>query len=109
MIGGLPTVLSLALASIVRGQGKAKIASIGMSVGGVLNIILDPIFIFTLHMNVAGAALATCLSNTVSMLYLLQHVVRNKKDSAVKLTLLPQKVSAGSVKDILSIGTPAAL
>ena len=109
VIGGLPTVLNLVLANIVRAQGKAKIASIGMSVGGVLNIILDPIFIFTLHMNVAGAALATCLSNTVSMLYLLQHVVRNKKDSAVKLTLLPQKVSAGSVKDILSIGTPAAL
>ncbi len=109
VIGGLPTVLNLVLANIVRAQGKAKIASIGMSVGGILNIILDPIFIFTLHMNVAGAALATFLSNTVSMLYLLQHVVRNKKDSAVKLTILPRKVTADSVKDILSIGTPAAL
>ena len=109
VIGGLPTVLNLVLANIVRAQGKAKIASIGMSVGGILNIILDPIFIFTLHMNVAGAALATCLSNTISMLYLLQHVVRNRKDSAVKLTILPQKVSAGSIRDILSIGTPAAL
>ncbi len=109
VIGGLPTVLNLVLANIVRAQGKAKIASIGMSVGGILNIILDPIFIFTLHMNVAGAALATFLSNTVSMLYLLQHVVRNRKDSAVKLTILPQKVSADSIRDILSIGTPAAL
>ena len=109
VIGGLPTVLNLVLANIVRAQGKAKTASMGMSVGGVLNIILDPIFIFALHMNVAGAALATCLSNTVSMLCLLQHVVRNRKDSAVKLTFLPRKVSAGSVKDILSIGTPAAL
>ena len=108
VIGGLPTVLNLVLANIVRAQGKAKIASIGMSVGGILNIILDPIFIFTLHMNVAGAALATFLSNTVSMLYLLQHVVRNRKDSAVKLTILPQKVSADSIRDILSIGTPAA-
>ena len=112
VIGGLPTVLNLVLANIVRAQGKAKVASIGMSVGGILNIILDPIFIFGFHMNVAGAALATCLSNTISMLYLLQHVVRNRTDSAVKLTLLPQKVSANSVKDILSIGsigTPAAL
>lgn len=100
VIGGLPTVLNLVLANIVRAQGKAKIASIGMSVGGILNIILDPIFIFSFHMNVAGAALATCLSNTVSMLYLMQHVVRNRKDSAVKLTLLPQKIAAGSVKDI---------
>ena len=109
VIGGLPTVLNLVLANIVRAQGKAKVASIGMSVGGILNIILDPVFIFTLHMNVAGAALATCLSNTISMLYLLQHVVRNRKDSAVKLTILPRKVSAESIRDILSIGTPAAL
>ena len=109
VIGGLPTVLNLVLANIVRAQGKAKVASIGMSVGGILNIILDPVFIFTLHMNVAGAALATCLSNTISMLYLLQHVVRNRKDSAVKLTILPRKVSADSIRDILSIGTPAAL
>ena len=108
-IGGLPTVLNLVLANIVRAQGKAKIASVGMSVGGILNIILDPIFIFGLHMNVAGAALATCLSNTFSMLYLLQHVVRNRRDSAVKLTVLPERVSAGSIRDILSIGTPAAL
>lgn len=47
--------------------GSVILASIGMSVGGILNIILDPIFIFSLHMNVAGAALATCLSNTVSI------------------------------------------
>lgn len=109
VIGGLPTVLNLVLANIVRAQGKAKVASIGMSVGGVLNIILDPVFIFGLHMNVAGAALATCLSNIFSMLYLLQHVVRNREESSVRLTFLPQRVSAGSIRDILSIGTPAAL
>ena len=109
VIGGLPTVLNLVLANIVRAQGKAKIASIGMSAGGILNILLDPVFIFGLHMNVAGAALATCLSNTFSMLYLLQHVVRNREDSAVRLTILPQKVSTDSIRDILSIGTPAAL
>lgn len=40
VIGGLPTVLNLVLANIVRAQGKAKITSIGMSVGGILNIIL---------------------------------------------------------------------
>lgn len=109
VVGGLPTVLNMVLANIVRAQGKAKIASIGMSVGGILNIAMDPIFIFTLHMDVAGAALATCLSNTCSMLYLLQHVVRNNKDSAVRLTLLPRKIAAENVRGIFSIGTPAAL
>lgn len=109
VVGGLPTVLNMVLANIIRAQGKAKITSIGMSVGGILNIIMDSIFIFTLRMNVAGAALATCLSNTCSMLYLLHHVVRNNKDSAVKLTLLPQRIAAENVRGILSIGTPAAL
>lgn len=104
VIGGLPTVLNLVLANIVRAQGKAKVASIGMSVGGILNIILDPVFIFTLHMNVAGAALATCLSNTISMLYLLQHVVRNRKDSAVKLTILPGR----SLRTVFAIFFPSA-
>ncbi len=109
VIGALPTVLNMVLANIVRAQGKAKIASVGMSIGGVLNILLDPIFIFTLHMNVAGAALATALSNTVSMVYLLCHIIRNRESSIVKLSLLPHKISSEHFRDLLSIGTPAAL
>jgi Na+-driven multidrug efflux pump len=54
-----------------------------MSVGGILNVALDPLFIFGLHMNVAGAALATCISNVVSVLYLLGHIIRTRKESAV--------------------------
>lgn len=109
VFGGLPTVLNMVLANIVRAQGKAKIASSGMSIGGVLNIILDPIFIFALHRNVEGAALATCLSNTVSMLYLLQHIIRARNESAVKLPLLPKPVSKANIRAIFSIGAPAAL
>ena len=44
VIDALPTVLNMVLANIVRAQGKAKIASIGMSIGGILNIFLDPNF-----------------------------------------------------------------
>lgn len=109
VFGGLPAVLNMVLANIVRAQGKAKIASSGMSIGGVLNIILDPIFIFALDMNVEGAALATCLSNTVSMLYLLRHIVRTRNESAVRLPLLPKPVSKANVRAIFSIGAPAAL
>ena len=109
VIGGLPTVLNLVSANIVRAQGKAKTASFGMSLGGVLNLILDPLFIFLLHMDVEGAALATCLSNTASMVYLLTVLVRTRRESAVKLSLLPKPVSGENVRDILLIGTPAAL
>ena len=109
VVGGSPTVLNLVLASIVRAQGKAKAASFGMSLGGVLNLILDPLFIFALGMNVEGAALATCLSNTASMAYLLTLLARTRRESAVRLSLLPKSVSGENVRDILLIGTPAAL
>lgn len=109
VIGGLPTVLNLVLANIVRAQGKAKTASAGMSLGGIINIILDPVFIFGLHMNVAGAALATCLSNTCSLVFFLWHVVRSRRSSQVRLSLFPRIVPSGMILDIFSIGTPAAL
>lgn len=109
IIGGLPTVLNLVLANLIRAQGEARIASIGMSLGGVLNMLFDPVFIFLFGMGVAGAALATCLSNTVSMLFLLGHTVRHRKDSLVKISLIPQKIESIAHREIYSIGTPAAL
>lgn len=99
----------MVLAKIVRGQGDARIASIGMSLGGVLNMVMDPVFIFTMGMGVAGAALSTCLSNTVSLIFLLIHVVRHRKSSLVVIPALPRRVTWSTQKDIYSIGTPAAL
>lgn len=85
VVGGLPTVLDLVLANIIRAQGEAKTAGFGMTLGGILNVLLDPIFIFLLKMGVSGAALATCLSNTASLIFLLCHTVRHRKESIVKL------------------------
>ena len=109
VIGGIPTVLNMVLANIVRGQGDARIASIGISLGGVLNMVMDPVFIFTMGMGVAGAALSTCLSNTVSLIFLVIHVVRHRKRSLVVIPALPRRVTWNTQKDIYSIGTPAAL
>lgn len=58
IVGGLPTVLNLVLANLIRAQGEVRTASIGMSLGGILNVFLDPVFIFLLGMGVTGAALA---------------------------------------------------
>ena len=52
--GGMPMVINQVLANIVRAQGRARTASIGMPVGGILNVALDPLFIFGLHMNGSG-------------------------------------------------------
>ena len=109
VFGGIPMVLNQVLANIVRAQGRARTASIGMSVGGILNVALDPLFIFGLHMNVAGAALATCISNVVSVLYLFGHIILTRKESVVRLTVFPQRIRLSYVAEVFSVGTPAAL
>lgn len=68
-IGAVPTVLNAGLAHLIRTEGYAKQAGAGVAFGGILNIALDPIFIFVLHMEITGAAIATMLSNTAAMIY----------------------------------------
>ncbi len=109
IVGGLPTVLNLVLANIIRAQGEAEIASAGMSAGGVLNLFLDPFFIFGLKMGASGAALATCLSNLVSLLFLAGCYIRHRRESLVRITMFPRGIGLNEVREICSIGTPAAL
>lgn len=61
-LGSIPTVLSACFAHFVRAEGDSKQASFGVAFGGILNIVLDPIFIFGFHKDVLGAAVATMLS-----------------------------------------------
>ena len=70
---------------ILRAEGESKFAMIGLCIGGLFNIALDPVFIFVLDMGIAGAALATALSQTVSFLILLSQYLRGR--SIVSLSL----------------------
>ena len=63
--------MSFVLNNVLRAEGKAVLSMIGLIVGAVTNVILDPIFIFVLDMGVTGAALATCLSQVLSFFVLL--------------------------------------
>lgn len=109
MIGGIPTVAGLVLGHLVRSVGKTKEAGIGLTIGGIMNIILDPIFIFTFQMQVAGAAVATMLSNVISMLYFFVVLARIRKTTVLTLApkrfSLEKRVSWGT----LSVGFPAAI
>ena len=60
------TVSSYVLNNIMRYEGKARLAMIGLTTGAVLNMILDPIFIFGFHMGVHGAGLSTAMSQIIS-------------------------------------------
>ena len=65
--GGVPTVAALMLGHLVRAEGNTKKASIGMALGGVLNIGLDAIFVPVLGLGAEGAAIATVLSRYVEV------------------------------------------
>lgn len=71
LMGGSYMTASFVLNNLLRFQGNAFYGMIGLASGGVLNILLDPLFIFVFHMGISGAALATILSQLVSFLILL--------------------------------------
>ena len=57
---------SLTLNNILRYEGKATLGTVGLMIGAVLNMGLDPVLMFGLHMGISGAGLATAISQTVS-------------------------------------------
>lgn len=82
-IGAIPTVLNAELAHLIRAEGYAKQAGFGVAFGGIINIILDPIFIFVFHMEITGAAIATMLSNTAAMIYFLIFLYKIRKKTVI--------------------------
>ncbi len=104
LLGAPMMCSSFVLNNIIRAEGKATFSMIGLTVGGVLNIILDPIFIFTFDMGVAGAALATVLSQGVSFCVLLGFYLSGK--SIVKLSIKRVSRRARDYLTIVNTGLP---
>lgn len=71
LIGGAGTVLNVLLANLIRAEGNALVAALGVSLGGICNIVLDPIFVLPrfLNLGAAGAGAATAISNTAAALF----------------------------------------
>ena len=113
VLGSVPTIVSTVGAHLLRNMGYSRQASVGLSGGGVLNIILDPIFMFVLlpdGMEVFGAALATLLSNSVSCAYIALTLWRVSRAAPVSID--PRHASAirrQEVKDLFATGIPSAV
>lgn len=110
IIGGVPTVLNMLLGHLVRAEGGARQASIGISLGGILNIILDPIFIlpFGLDMKVEGAAIATVLSNAAATAYFLVYIYKKRRTTVVSLDPRRYSLRESIPSEVVSVGFPAA-
>jgi len=78
LIGTVFVQLALGLNTFISGQGNAKVAMLSVLIGAVINIVLDPIFIFGLHMGVRGAALATIISQAVSAAWVVRFLTSEK-------------------------------
>lgn len=106
-IGGPMIVTSITASNLVRGEGAAKESMIGMMIGTVTNIILDPIMILSLNMGVGGAAIATVIGNIASVIYYAIYLMRGNSS----LSCNPARFSAreGIAKNVIPIGIPAAI
>ena len=112
VVGAVPATLSMTMSFLVRSAGYSKESGLGLAIGGVANIILDPLFMYVIlpaGNEVTGAALATMLSNVVSMTYFLfvYHSLRGR----TILSISPQyfRIEKKLAADILAIGLPSAL
>lgn len=108
-LGALPTVMNPALAHLIRAEGYSRQASFGVAFGGILNMILDPLFIYGLRLQITGAAIATLLSNTTALVYFLMFLWKIRKNSV--LTLSPKKYTLGEhiPAEVISVGLPSFL
>lgn len=105
-ISAIVVLPSQSLSNMARAESSVKVSSIAIGIGTVLNIILDPIFMFIFDMGVAGASLATTLSQAITFLIMLWFYV--SKRSVVTLCLSNVKFSKELFKSVISLGLPLA-
>ena len=106
--GSIFIILSNALYGIFRGEGDTKRPMYAMIASAVLNIVLDPIFIYTLNLGVVGAAFATIIS-AVFVILILLYWFYIKKDTYLKPFLLNFNFKKSISKDIIKVGFPASI
>lgn len=100
--GCLFVFLSFVEVNIIKAEGNARLAAIGMFTGALLNTLLDPLFIFVFHMGTAGAAIATVVARTISTIYMATYYWRGK--SVVDLKACGWVLEGKMIKRILSLG-----
>ena len=108
-VGAVPTVLSAELAHLVRSEGCAKQASFGVAMGGVLNIFLDPLFISVFGLQIAGAAIATMLSNVCASAYFLILLYRRRRTTVITLNPRFYSVRQRIPREVLLVGLPSSM
>lgn len=108
LVGSIFNLVAFSLNNAIRAEGNPKLAARTMIVGCVLNLILDPIFIFVFDLGIKGAAIATVLCQVVVCIWVTYYFIRGK--SNLKLKKYNLKLDKDIVKNVFAIGmTPFAM
>ena len=102
VVGTVFVELAVGLNTFISCQGHARTAMCSVLIGAVINIGLDPVFIFVLHMGVSGAALATILSQALSAAWVLRFLTSKK--SGVRLSLRTMKPDFSILGSVMALG-----
>lgn len=105
LIGAPFMMTSFVMNNILRSQGNAVFAMVGITVGGILNMILDPLLIFDLDLGISGAAIATMVSQIISFCILLYQC--NARPDCIKIQLSKFRPSGKVYGEILHAGLPS--
>ena len=97
--------MSFVMNNVLRAEGKAVLSMIGLIIGAVVNVVLDPILIFAANLGVTGAALATCISQITSFLILLFMFLSGKSIVRFKVRSISRKLTVYG--DVVATGFPS--
>ena len=110
--GGAATSAGILFSHLIRAEGRSLHASAGIALGGILNIGLDPLFMFVIlppGKEALGAAVATTLSNLITLVYFAAVLLSIRKDSVLRFALKPRIFQRGIPRAVFSAGLPACI
>ncbi len=100
-------LISSAFSNIVRAEGKPKVALMGMMIGNLVNIALDPVFILGFDLGITGAAIATVIGNLSAAVFYIIYFLQGR--SKLSIGIKDASFEPKMVQKVLSIGIPASL
>ena len=112
VLGGFCTAMNTLLAHLIRAEGHSLQSSVGITLGGILNMALDPLFMFVIlprGQETLGAAIATALSNVLATGYFVWVIARNRDRSVMRFAPSRRMLDDRIPADVMSTGLPACL
>lgn len=109
---GIPTALNTLFSHLIRAEGRSFEASVGIALGGILNVALDPLFIFGIigiEKAALGAALATGVSNIIALIYYIVKLYQRKDQTLISFKFSKAIFEDSVPNEVLLIGLPACL